>query len=68
MKEFDRGVFIAAAYLNNLYSNPKMAAGIIMETGLEDSDVSELAEFEREELEIVNKEHGMHLTGLGGTK
>jgi hypothetical protein len=61
---FSEGVLYAAALFNRLNDQPHMCAELLKEAGLDIWDCTDLDEFEKEHLRIINKEKGMDLKGL----
>lgn len=64
MKERKQGFFMAMAIMNACHDLPTVAADVIREAGFTCEDCSELDEYEKEQLRIINLESGLHLTGL----
>lgn len=64
---FER-VFYAAALLVFLHDQPGMAADILKEAGLETWDCSDMDEFEKSKLRIINKEKVYNAELSCGTK
>ena len=61
---FMDGVFYAIALLTKLHGEHSMAADILKEAGMETVNCINFDEFEKEQLRIVNNEHGIRLAGL----
>jgi len=61
---FFEGAIYAACLLVRLHDQPGMAADVLKEAGLRTWDCSELEEFEKEMLRIINEEKDMALRGL----
>lgn len=64
MDSFNKGVLCAAGILVRLFDQPMMAAAIINECGLNNSDCSSMDQYDRNNLKLLKNERGMNLKGL----
>lgn len=64
LTKFQHGIFYAAAMVVRLHDEPRVAADVLKEAGLSNSNCSELDEYDKEILRVINQETGMSLTGL----
>ena len=64
--DFEKGVLYASAQVQRLHDEPQVAADVLKQAGLAQSDCSELDDYDKEPLRVVNMIPGMLLTGLDG--
>ena len=64
LTDFEHGVVTAAALAARL-GDPNLAAKIHGNTGFQALDCSELNAVYKQQLQLVNQQQGMKLTGLG---
>ncbi|CDL86678.1 hypothetical protein [Xenorhabdus cabanillasii] len=64
MTEFQHGFMVAVALLQHLSDQPIIAADILSEAGFQNLDCSELDEYDKSALRIINNEIGIKLLGL----
>lgn len=62
--EFQEGILCAAAIVLATSDQPVIAADLLRAVGLADMDCSDLNDYDKHYLRIVNKETSMKLTGL----
>ncbi|HBG30762.1 MAG TPA: hypothetical protein DDW98_09055 [Gammaproteobacteria bacterium] len=65
LTEFDRGALMAVSVLLGTHDQPTIAADVLGEMGLERADCSDLTEYDKRNLRIVQGERGIRLRGLG---
>lgn len=64
LTEFERGVLYAAVHLQRGPNESGLAAYLLRESGFSDLDCSELDEYDKEALRVINEEKDMALLGL----
>lgn len=64
MTEFEHGVLYAAAVVIAVHDQPVIAATIVREAGLSDADCSDMDDFEKHHLRVIQGENGIALRGL----
>ncbi|MCF5371248.1 hypothetical protein GIW05_01290 [Pseudomonas syringae] len=64
LSEFEHGFLIAAA-LATRFGDPYLAGKMLVQAGFNSLDCSELNDSDKQQLQLVNKQPGMKLTGLG---
>ncbi len=64
MTEFEQGALIATGLLNALHDQPTMAADVIRQMGLQDTDCSAMDEYDKINLREIEDSESIGLTGL----
>ena len=64
ISRFDEGVLYAAGLLGKYCDHPTEAAWIVGEAGLGDADCGGMDEFDKQNLQVLKGEKGIHLRGL----
>lgn len=64
LSEFEKGILYAAAIVQATAQQPVIAADILRESSLTHADCSDLDNFDKEHLRVVNREHNMYLQNL----
>lgn len=64
LSEYEQGVFYAAAIVIAVHNEPTIAATIIVNAGYQNHDVSDLDDYEKNELKKINNLDGINLQGL----
>lgn len=60
MTEFEHGFMFAVACLMRLHDNPTIASDIILENGYQNLDISNMDDFDKEEILKLNSELGIN--------
>ncbi|WP_434547334.1 Arc family DNA-binding protein [Proteus vulgaris] len=64
LTEFELGIIHAVVVLQELHDRPELCASILKECNLSEIDCSELDDYEKERLKIINNEYSIDLKGL----
>lgn len=64
LTEFELGIIHAVVVLQELHDKPELSASILKECNLSEIDCSELDDYEKKNLKIINKEYLTDLKGL----
>lgn len=64
LTEFELGIIHAVVVLQELHDKPELSASILKECNLSEIDCSELDDYEKDKLRIINGEYFIDLKGL----
>lgn len=64
LTDFEMGILTACGLIMATHDEPGIAADVIRETGLQDADCSDLDDFDKEYLKIIQEQERLNLTGL----
>lgn len=60
MTEFEHGFMFAIACIMRLHDNPTIASDVILENGYQHLDISDMDNFDKEEILKLNSEPGIN--------